>query len=56
MLQAGEGVGDMGEGVPVLFLFQWFWWGEGAWAGIFMDEPLKKVAHCEGTESPKMPS
>lgn len=46
MLQAGEGVGDMGEGVPVLFLFQWFWWGEGAWADIFMDEPWKKRTHA----------
>lgn len=24
MLQVGEGVGDIGEGVPVLFLFQLF--------------------------------
>lgn len=42
MLQVGEGVGDIGEGVPVLFLFQLFWCGDGAWELIFIVEEAFK--------------
>ena len=31
VLPAGEGVGDIGEGVLLERLLQLFWWGEGAW-------------------------
>lgn len=35
-LPAGEGEGDMGDGVDRLFQ-----WGDGAWAGCFDDEVWK---------------
>lgn len=35
---AGDGWGDMGDGVPVLRLFHVFWYGDGAWAGGLDEE------------------